>query len=222
VKHLPPRAGRLVTAGLLCLYAFTPAQAQAVKGSQGAIMSKEELRACLTQKDAVDKQRAEVSAQNDQLAKERDALAQVGAALRAEGEQIQQRNAALRALGERNKEHQAKVQEWNARAAAVKEAKGAERERQVAELTAQRDALQKTFDAMRAEQAQLSAGLPEQVASYNERAQEHARNVEALNARASALGEQSQAEARARDAWRAACADRRYRADDEIAIKRGK
>jgi septal ring factor EnvC (AmiA/AmiB activator) len=222
VKHLPLAVGRLVTAGLLCAIATAPAFAQAVKGSRGAILSKEELRACLAQKDAVDKRRAEVVANNEQLTRERDALQQTGAALRTEGSQIEQRNNAIRALAERNREHQAKVQDWNGRAAKLKDAPPADQERLLAELNAEKDGLQKNFDTLKAEQAQLSNGFNEQVAAYNARAQEHARNVEALNARATQLNEQSQAEARDRDAWRTGCADRRYREDDETAIKRGK
>jgi septal ring factor EnvC (AmiA/AmiB activator) len=222
VKHFSLAVGRLVTAGLLCAVTAAPALAQAVKGSKGAIMSKEELRACLARKDAVDKQRGELTASNEQLTRERDTLQQTGAALRAEGGQIEQRNAAIRALVERNREHQAKVQDWNARAAKLKDAPPADQERLLAELNAEKDGLQKSFDTLKAEQAQLSAGFNEQVAAYNARAQEHARNVEALNTRATQLSDQSQAEARERDAWRTSCADRRYREDDEIAIKRGK
>lgn len=214
---------RLAIAGLLCtLGATAPAAAQAVKGSKGPIMSKDELRACLAQKDVVDKRRSDITAQNDQLTRERDALQQTGAALRAEGTQIEQRNAAVRALAERNREHQTKVQDWNGRAAKLKDAPPADQEKLLAELNAEKDGLQKSFDSLKAEQAQLSAGFNEQVAAYNARAQEHARNVEALNTRAAQLSEQSQAEARDRDAWRSSCADRRYREDDEIAIKRGK
>jgi septal ring factor EnvC (AmiA/AmiB activator) len=222
VKHLHLSVGRLVTAGLLCAFTTAPALAQAVKGSRGAIMSKEELRVCLTGKDAVDKQRADVTASNEQLTRERDTLQQTGAALRAEGSQIEQRNAALRALAERNRDHQAKVQDWNARAAKLKDAPPADQERVLAELNAEKDSLQKSFDTLRSEQAPLLSGFTEVVAAYNQKAQEHARNVEALNTRAIRLTEQSETEARDRDAWRNACADRRYREDDEIAIKRGK
>jgi septal ring factor EnvC (AmiA/AmiB activator) len=222
VKHLHLSVGRLVTAGLLCAFTSAPALAQAVKGSKGAIMSKEELRACLARKDVVDKQRGEVTASNEQLTRERDTLQQTGAALRAEGSQIEQRNNAIRALAERNREHQAKVQDWNTRAAKLKDAPPADQERLLAELNAEKDGLQKSFDTLKAEQTQLSTGFNEQVAAYNARAQEHARNVEALNTRATQLTDQSQAEARERDAWRTTCADRRYREDDEIAIKRGK
>jgi chromosome segregation ATPase len=222
VKHFSLAVGRLVTAGVLCAIATAPALAQAVKGSKGAIMSKDELRACLLRKDAVDKQRGEVTSSNEQLARERDTLQQAGAALRAEGSQIEQRNTAVRGLAERNREHQAKVQDWNARAAKLKDAPPADQERLLAELNAEKDALQKSFDSLKAEQTQLTTGFNEQVAAYNARAQEHARSVEALNARATQLSDQSQAEARERDAWRTSCADRRYREDDEIAIKRGK
>jgi len=222
VKYFSIAVGRLVTAGLLCAIATAPAFAQAVKGSRGAIMSKDELRACLAQKDVVDKRRGEVVANNDQLTRERDALQQTGAALRAEGAQIEQRNTAIRALSDRNREHQAKVQDWNGRAAKLKDAPPADQERLLAELNAEKDGLQKSFDTLKAEQTQLSAGFNELVAAYNARAQEHARNVEALNTRATQLSDQSQAEARERDTWRTSCADRRYREDDEIAIKRGK
>jgi chromosome segregation ATPase len=222
VNNLPLAVGRLVTAGLLCALTTAPAWAQAVKGSKGAIMSKEELRTCLAQKDAVDKRRGEVTTSNEQLTRERDALQQTGAALRAEGSQIEQRNNAIRALAERNREHQAKVQDWNGRAAKLKDAPRGDQEKLLAELNAEKDGLQKSFDALKAEQAQLTTGYSEQVTAYNTRAEEHARNVEALNTRATQLTAQSEAEARDRDAWRTTCADRRYREDDEIAIKRGK
>lgn len=222
MKQLPLTVGRLVIAGLLCAISTAPAVAQQVKGNKGPVMSKEELRACLTRKDAVEKRRGEVTASNEQLTRERDTLQQTGAALRAEGTQIEQRNTAIRALADRNREHQTKVQDWNGRAAKLKDAPPGDQERLLAELNGEKDGLQKSFDALKAEQAQLAAGFNEQVAAYNTRAQEHARSVEALNTRAAQLNDQSQAEARDRDAWRNSCADRRYREDDEIAIKRGK
>lgn len=223
MKLHPSSVGRLATAGLLCaLCAAMPAQAQQVKGTKGPIMSKEELRACLARKDDVDKKRADVVAQNEQLTRERDTLQQTGAALRTEGTQIEQRNGAIRALAERSREHQAKVQDWNGRAAKLKDAPPSDQEKLLAGLNAEKDELQKSFETLKAEQAQLAGGFNEQVAAYNARAQEHARTVEALNGRATQLSEQSQAQAREADAWRTACADRRYREDDEIAIKRGK
>jgi chromosome segregation ATPase len=224
VKQLPLSVGRLATAGLLCALCATavPAHAQAVKGTRGAIMTKEELRACLVQKEAVDKRRADIVAQNEQLKAQRDALQQTGATLSADGAQIQQRNAAIRSLSQRFTDHQAKVADWNARAGKVKDAPAAEQEKLIAALNAERAQLQQGFDALKAEQAQITAGYNEQVTSYNQRAQAHAGEVEGLNSRATQLSSESEAEARERDAWRTACADRRYREDDEIAIKRGK
>lgn len=222
MTHFTTVVGRLVTAGLLCAISVTPAAAQAVKGSKGPIMSKDELRACFAQRDAVDKRRADVVAQNEQLGREREALQQAGSALRAEGAQIEQRNAALRALGERNREHQAKVADWNARAGKLKDAPPAEQEKLLADLNLEKDALQKSFESLKAEQGPLADGFNEVVAAYNQKAQQHAKSVEALNVRADQLAQASQAEASERDAWRSACADRRYREDDEIALKRGK
>lgn len=214
---------RLAIAGLLCtLGATAPAAAQAVKGSKGPIMSKDELRACLAKKDATEKARADVEARNIDLARDRDATRLSAESLKAESEQIAQRNAAVRALNERLKQNQARVVSWNERAAKLKDLSARERDRLQQELEAEKAEIQKEVDALKAEQQQFPPDFEAKVAAYNARAQEHAKAVQAFNERVAQVQEASKSEQRLRDEWIDTCDGRRYREDDEIAIKRGK
>jgi chromosome segregation ATPase len=212
---------------LLLAVVTAPVAAQNPKSAQRQgpgdnIMTREELRACLKQEDAVNARRRDIQAENTTLAREKEDLQRQAEALKGENQTIAQRNAAIRDLAARIRDHETRVQSWNQRVAKLGEAPRGDRERLQTELEAEKLTLQQSFETLTAENNRLSDGFSEAVAAYNTRAREHGQQLDGWNQRSRALADASAAEQRQREDWRLACGNRRFREEDEAAIRGGK
>jgi hypothetical protein len=92
---------------------------------------------------------------------------------------------------------------------------GAELDKEKADIAAEEAAMQSSL-------ATLDHTSEEAVKAYNQRVQDHGARIDAYNQRNAALSTDATAWQTAQDSWTTNCGDRRYREDDEIAIKRGK
>jgi chromosome segregation ATPase len=222
VLTAPLAALTLLLAGVVAPVAAQNAKGAQRQGPGDNIMTREELRSCLKQEDAVNARRRDIQARNGTLAGEKEELQRQAEALKGENQTIAQRNSAIRDLATRIRDHESRVQSWNQRVAKLDEAPRGDRERLQAELEAEKQGLQQSFEALTAENNRLSDGFTEAVAAYNARAQEHGQRLDGWNQRSAALAGEATAEQRQREDWRVACGNRRFREEDEAAIRSGK
>jgi len=193
-------------------------------GGSGPVMTRDELRACLKQQDELAKLRADYEARTAQLTKDREALLAEGQAVsgglgdaQASMAKINEVNARATALAER-------VDEWNVRWQAFLKANrsGPVADRQRAQLVREQKAMDSEKAALDAEREQLGDAGQGSAAEVNERsAALNARTVE-WNTRNKALVVEGENLAQERDLWASECGNRRYREEDEIAIKQGR
>lgn len=194
------------------------------RGKGDIIMSKEELRACMALKASNDKGSLEMERRRAELDKEREQLANApdsGTALRAA---VAEKLKAVQDLDAALDAHRKTVEDWNERMADFekrsKDMRNADRRRQV---------LKQEQFALRANEEKLMAERQDKVAAYEASVQEAnhrisqggQRNAD-WNARNEQLGAAEQDLLDARHKWASECGDRRFREEDEIAIKAGK
>jgi predicted nucleic acid-binding Zn-ribbon protein len=119
------------------------------------------------------------------------------------------------------KDYAARVAQWNERAAKVEEMEGVRRERERRSLDRERGELQKQQAELEAERVRIETTSNQAVAAYNDKAKALEARVDSWNQRNAELTARVNAVNNDRETWQSDCAERRYREDDEIAIKRG-
>jgi chromosome segregation ATPase len=219
-------------AALLCAAASLSAAAQTPKtatlgggtGSGNAgnrpLLTREELRACLKQQDDIAARRGPLEAQHKQMQDEKAALLQGAESLKDERAKIERTRAAIVELNARQTALGERIGQWNAKVKAATD--GGQRL-----SAAERDALEAERAQLQRDSAQVEsdrqalAGHEDAVRAFNTRAAAQDRGVDDWNARNGRLAAQLDALQGERDAWATQCADRRYREEDEIAIRRG-
>lgn len=194
------------------------------RGKGDRIMTKDELRTCMRLKESNDSGMAEIERRQAQLDKEREELANApdsSAGIRAA---VDEKLAAVKQADAAYGEHGKAIQDWNERMAAfearAKDMRNADRRREV---------LRQEHIALKATETRLLAERNEKVALYeaavkeaNEKlSQPSGRNAE-WNKRSEALAADEQALLDSRRKWASECGDRRFREDDEAAIRAGK
>lgn len=220
-------------AALVALLALpTAALAQARTGSLGGgagagpVMTRDELRTCLksqvelkqrvadyeTQKIAADKEKAEILAENQKLVAEKEQLASAAGKVKDENS----RNAGLAQ----------RVEDWNQRWAEFEKANktGPMGERERKRLLDEQKALIREQDAAKAAAAGGGVGGAEVSAAqkFNAKAEAVQGRTLAYNERNKQLVKLGEDLAQERDLWAGECGNRRFREEDELAIKQGK
>jgi hypothetical protein len=196
-------------------------------GSGGAsrpILTREELRACLQREQTLRPRLSAIEAARQPLDTEKDAIAADQEALRADREAIDERRRRVDDLSARMTAYGERVTDWNARVKELNESprRGPQADRARVQLNREREELEKQRLALEAEKAELSVGSETMVSDYNAKATALQARIAAWNERNGKWNEDSElAEAERKD-WVASCSDRRYREEDELAIKRGR
>lgn len=193
-------------------------------GSSKPILTREELRACLKQEETIRVSLAEHQAARAPLDKEREDIAKMREALAAERAQVQAASDKAAEFRARMEAHAARVAQWNRDVEAFNSnpPKGPFGERERVRINTEREALQKAQTEFEAERATVAAQGEKAVAAYNANAKALEARVADWNQRNQAWNEAGQRLESQRNGWVDACADRRYREDDEIAIKAGR
>lgn len=190
----------------------------------GPILTRDELRACLKDEESIrtrleehDKSRAPIDA-------EKSAIATEQAALRADRTQIDEATKKGEEFKTRQAAYGAKVNDWNARVQAHNEntARNTAYEQNSQRLTREKADLEKERADLVAEIERWNAQIKPIVEAYNTKAKALDARVAAWNERNAKWNENGTMLEGERKTWVAACADRRYREDDEKAIKAGK
>jgi hypothetical protein len=192
--------------------------------SGGPILSRDELRACLNQEASIRTRLDEMDTVRTQLGTEKQAIAADQQVLRGERAPLDALKVRADALSLRLKDYSARVENWNARVAAMTEskAKGSDADKARTELNAEREVFVKEGPGLEAEKAALTADSEAAVKVYNSKAQVVDARVTAWNTRNQETNDRATAMEAERATWVTACSDRRYREDDEIAIRKGK
>ncbi len=192
-------------------------------GGTGKLLTREELRACMKQRDALAVRLADVDGQRKALDAEREPITQERAALSKERELVNQKADALTAFAQRQTVYKAKVDDYQSRVTAFNDANrtGISAERQRAELQREQAELQKAQQALDAERPGVISAAEDAAKQFNTRATAVEAKAADWNQRNTKLNETGQAVADDRQTWAAECGNRRYREDDETAIRRG-
>jgi chromosome segregation ATPase len=234
MPHAPTRRGLTATLLLLAAAAVgaqTPAPKPAADNKpltmgntgSGKLLTREELRACFKRRDGLTPKLAEIETQRKALDAEREAIVQERAALATDREGVKQKTDAAAALEPRMVAFKQKVDDWQARVTAFNEANrvGMSADRQRADLQREQVALNASQKELEAERLTLSSAAQEAINAFNTKATAVEARAGEWNLRNGKLNELSQVATDERQAWITECGNRRYREDDETAIKRG-
>ncbi len=195
------------------------------KGSSaGPILTRDELRACFDQEASIRTRLDGMDAVRTQLSTEKQAIAAEQATLRTERAPLDAIKVRADALSVRLKDYSARVENWNQRVAALNDskAKGSEADKQRTTLNAEREVFVKEGPGLEAEKVPFTADSEVAVKAYNSKAQVVDARVTAWNERNQKTNEQAAVIEAERATWVTACSDRRYREEDEVAIRKGK
>ena len=194
------------------------------KEGGGKLLTRDELRACLKQRDTLTGQLNELAGARTALNQERDALNAEQAALKTERENLAGMKTAVEELNAKTKVFQEEVDGWNKRVAALAESKGhaSSLEKQRADVNEQGEGLRKRQAELTSERNAVLARGEEQVKTFNARAAAVDGKVADWNERNRKLNERGDTLQTERETWAADCGDKRYREDDEKAVLSGK
>jgi len=225
-KSAPAKAGQPAQVGSKTLSFGGEAENQPSAGAAKlSIMTRDELRSCLSNKvsirtrlETLDADRAPLEAEKAAIAAEQQAFRDERAIMEAE------QKTATEDLSTRFNAFSAKVEASNARVKAFDTANrsgtAADRERRA--IGDERTALEKERTELEVDRNRVNERLKERVAAYNAKAQVVDQRVAQWNDRNDKRSGNAEGLAAERSEWVAVCSNRRYREDDEIAIKAGK
>ncbi len=194
------------------------------KAGSGPILTRDELRVCLSQEETLRKRLEAHTLLRAPLDKEKADLATAQQTLRTERAPLEDMKKQADALGERMKAYAGRVNAWNESVAAFNAANptGAKGDRERSALNKERDDLSVQQKVLEAEKAEFASKSEVTVRDYNAKAAAVDAQVTHWNQRNEQWNQNARALEVERSEWVGTCADRRYREDDEIAIKRGK
>ncbi len=193
--------------------------------SGGKIMTKDELRACIKRQDELATRKTAVDKQTAAMESERTALLQEKETLKADQANFDQRNAAVRDLNARMKAFGEQVEAWNARLKQVNESGKSAKEIEAAKapLIEERAGIDKTGAALNAERDKLAANMNDAaLKQVNDRAAAVNAKTDDWNTRNKQQQDVALTYEDDRASWNTECGGRRYREDDEKAIRAGK
>jgi hypothetical protein len=194
------------------------------KSGSGPILTRDELRTCLSQEEIIRKRLDAHLLLRPPLDKEKADLAAGQQALRAERAPLEELKQQSEALGEKFKAYAVRAKAYEERVQDFNTANptGAKGERERAALVKDRVALDAERPLLEAEKAAFTAKSETMVRDYNAKAAALDLQVTTWNQRNEQWNQNARSLEADRSEWVIGCADRRYREDDEIAIKRGK
>lgn len=195
-------------------------------GPGDRVMSKEELRACMALKDSNDRGAVDLERRQEQMSKERSELASAPETASPDPKvDVDPFRKAAEEADAKIREHAKAVRDWNERMTEFEtKAKnmlhGADRARTA--LKREQAALTAAEPQLLANQTATIAAYERAVADYNKKVEQRgSRNVDWNKRNTELLAVQERLNESQRK-WTAECGNRRFREDDETAIKAGK
>lgn len=219
----------LLAAFVLATGAPTLAQEAGIKSldgkakAGGKVMTKEELRACMKQQDELAKERTDVEVRREALNKERDAIQAENEALKTEQAAFKEKNTKIKDFNDRMAAFAARVDEYKKNAEELaEEPAGPSANRKRRELEKELAAIKKQEAANKVEGDAIKASMEGDASALNARVDAQGKRAADWNTRSKSLDDEASAYEDRRIDWKLNCGDRRYREDDEKAIRAGK
>ena len=215
VKAAPPRPATAAAA--------SEGKTLSLGSGSGPILSRDQLRECFRLEETIRIRIGELDGRRAPLDAEKTVLNSDQAALRSERAPIDQFKTQADGLSARMKEYGVQVEAWNGRVADfnLSSPSGAPAERKRIELNKEREDLERLQKVLDAERIKLSSDSTGAVGAFNIKATAIDGRVADWNKRNEQWNQDAQSLEAERKGWVGSCADRRYREDDENAIKRG-
>jgi len=197
----------------------------AASAPRRGMLAKEDLRICLNDEAALRRRLADAEVARLPMETEKQAIAAEQKAYRDERVTLEtNQKTATDGLNTKFKVFTERVEALNARVAAFNESRrtGSAAEKARAEMNKERADLDAERPGLEGDRAAVLVRLQEAVVAYNAKAVVVDKRVQDWNARNAKLNDDSAALEAERKDWVGNCANRRYREDDEIAIKAGR
>lgn len=192
----------------------------------GPMLTRDELRVCLKDEETVRTRLADHDALRAPLDQEKKDITTAQADLRLEREPIDALKGRADAFAAKIRDYSARVKSWDERMKLLIDdprPSGPAYESRKLALNKEREEIEKERATLEGERAAISAAASgDSVRAHNAKAVALEARVASWNERNNKWNEAIAALDGERKAWLAACADRRYREDDELAIRRGK
>lgn len=222
---------RLLGVALVAAVVHAPVMAQAAdtktlsgKSGSGKVMTREELRTCMKQQESLATRKTELDTRQTTLTAQRADIQKETEAIKAEQEGLSSRKGAVDSLNARMTAYSDKVKDLNQRREDFERSgrggPNAERERR--KLDKEDADLKKEGTDLNAERDKLEAGGNDAVNKLNARVDAQQQKAQAWNDNSKQLTKDQQTYEDDRINWVDSCGNRRYKEDDEKAIKAGK
>jgi chromosome segregation ATPase len=192
------------------------------KAAVGKVMTRDELRACLKRLDEVNAGAKDLEQRRAALDQEKDGLSKSGEALKADRVALDAQEAGVREWESRVRALGTQIEAFNQRMKATEEAPRDKRDEMLKALEPERERLSQARKPLADDEARLVPAFKTAAAAYNEKAKARDALVDDWNGRNRAINEAAAKQEDERSKWLVECANRPYREDDEIAIKRGR
>jgi chromosome segregation ATPase len=192
--------------------------------SSGKIMTREELRACMKQQEELGVRKVTLEKRQAGQQDERAQIQKETEAIKADQDALSARKGQVDDLNKRMNEHADRVKDLNERSAELEKSgrSGPTAERERRKQDKERQDLDKAGVALNAEREKIAGGAAEVVAKLNARVEAQQQVASEWNGRSKKLDQELQAYENDRTDWVGGCGERRYREDDEKAIRAGK
>lgn len=197
----------------------------AAPGPRKPILTRDELRVCLNQEADIRTRIEKHEASRAPLSAEKDEVLKAQEALRPELEAVQSRQkTAVAELSAKFTAHSQRVEKFTATVKEFNEANrsGAQADQRRRQLNEEQAAIGAAAKALEAERAALTEKLQGEAKAFNDRKAAVDARIADWNARNNAWVDANVKLDEERRGWIDNCADRRYREEDEIAIKAGR
>lgn len=190
----------------------------------GPILTREELRACLSREESIHKRLDELDGRRTPLNAERDQLNADKAELQTGRMALEDFKVKAEALNARTRDYATRVEAWNKRLADFNASTrpATQLERLKGEINSEREVLEKELKELEAARASLTAESEAGVSAFNAKAVALDGRVNTWNQRNLQVNEAAKLLEDERSLWLSECGNRRYREDDEAAIRRSK
>jgi predicted nucleic acid-binding Zn-ribbon protein len=192
--------------------------------SIGKVMTRDELRACIKQQEDLNTRKTTLEKRQIALKDERTVIQKENDAIKAEQDGLNARKGNVDDLNKRMAEHAERVKDLNQRSADFEQAgrSGPNAERERRKLDKERADIEKAEAALKTEREQVSGGNADVVAKLNARVDAQQQVASDWNTRSKKVDQELQTYENDRGDWVSNCGERRYREDDEKAIRAGK
>jgi predicted nucleic acid-binding Zn-ribbon protein len=190
----------------------------------GPLLTREELRVCLSQEESIRTRMAGLESKRGPLDREKEVLVADKVRVTEDRGEMEGAKQQAEAVNTRTKDYASRVDAWNKLAAdvAANGRQGAAGERQRSEVNRKREELERELKDVESERKKVEEGSLAAVNNYNARVAAYQARADDWNKRNAEVNDGARALEEERRKWIAECGDRRYREDDENAIRRGK